>query len=39
MSKKRKYGVFSLERFYPERWENNTYRIDFEDLYRKGFRE
>ena len=38
MSKKRKYGVFSLERFYPERWENNTYRIDFEDLYRKGFR-
>lgn len=38
MSKKRKYGVFSLERFYPERWENSTYRIDFEDLYRKGFR-
>ena len=35
---KKKYPVFSLERFYPERWENNTYRIDFEELYRKGFR-
>lgn len=38
MENKKKHRVFSLERFYPDRWENSTYRIDFEALYRQGFR-
>ena len=38
MRNRKKYRLFSLERFYPERVENSTYRIDFEELYRKGYR-
>lgn len=38
MSGTKNYRIFSLERFYPERMENSTYRIDFEELYRNGYR-
>lgn len=38
MKKTGSYGIFSLEHFYPDRMENSTYRIDFEKLYRKGYR-
>lgn len=38
MKKTKSYGLFSLERFYPECVENSTYRIDFEALYRQGYR-
>lgn len=38
MKSRKEYRLFSLERFYPERVENSTYRIDFENLYRKGYR-
>ncbi|HIX77164.1 MAG TPA: YqeG family HAD IIIA-type phosphatase [Candidatus Fusicatenibacter merdavium] len=38
MRNRKKYRLFSFERFYPERIENSTYRIDFEELYRKGYR-
>lgn len=27
-----------LERFYPDKWMNSTYDIDFEKLYQKGYR-
>lgn len=27
-----------LERFYPDEYENSVYTIDFEELYRKGYR-
>lgn len=27
-----------LEQFYPERWMDSTYEINFEELYQKGFR-
>lgn len=38
MKKKNIRRFFSLERFYPERMENSVYRIDFEALYREGYR-
>lgn len=38
MKKNKLRSFFSLERFYPDRLENSTYRIDFEALYRDGYR-
>lgn len=30
--------IYMFERFFPSRWEDSTYDIDFENLYKRGYR-